>query len=266
MPTRTHVFQNTAVVIVSLLTACVEIMFRPAQLAVDPVHADPDYRLYADAAMVALQDMYQPSTGQWDTASWWQQANILETTIDYTSQAHVTTYIDRIATTFNANKAHSFIINTYYDDEGWWALAWIKAYDLTHTADYLMIAKTLFKDMATGWDSTCGGGLWWSKEKTATNVDDQGILYEQNCEATESCGDDGPQFKGIFIKNLYYLYQSDHKQAYKDFILKNADAIWSHNRDHWNQLGLHWNGPFDRPRASSQSAAQDVLNAALNFF
>ncbi len=63
MPTRTHVFRNTAVVIVSLLTACVEIMFRPAQLAVDPVHADPDYRLYADAAMVALQDMYQPSTG-----------------------------------------------------------------------------------------------------------------------------------------------------------------------------------------------------------
>jgi predicted alpha-1,6-mannanase (GH76 family) len=216
LPTRTHVFRNTAVVIVSLLTACVEIMFRPAQLAVDPVHADPDYRLYADAAMVALQDMYQPSTGQWDTALWWQQANILETTIDYTSQAHVTTYIDRIATTFNANKAHSFIINTYAN--------------------------------------------------TATNVDDQGILYEQNCEATESCGDDGPQFKGIFIKNLYYLYQSDHKQAYKDFILKNADAIWSHNRDHWNQLGLHWNGPFDRPRASSQSAAQDVLNAALNFF
>ena len=80
----------------------------------------------------------------------------------------------------------------------------------------------------------------------------------------ETCGDDGPQFKGIFIKNLYYLYQSDHKQTYKDFILKNADAIWSHNRDGWNQLGLHWNGPFGRPTASSQSAAQDVLNAALN--
>jgi predicted alpha-1,6-mannanase (GH76 family) len=376
LPTRTHVFRNIAVVIVSLLTASIEIMFGRAQPAVDPVHAESDYRFYADVGMAALQHMYQPSTGQWETALWWQQANVLETTIDYTSQTHVTTYIDRIATTFNANKAHSFIINTYYDDEGWWALAWIKAYDLTHTADYLMMAKTLFNEMATGWDSTCGGGLWWSKEKTyknavsnelflevalrlhqrtpsdmvggggsayntsyidwanrewqwfkssgmlnssnlindgldtstcknngdptwtynqgvilgaltdfyqithdtsyltqaeaiadantVTNVDDQGILYEQNCEATESCGDDGPQFKGIFIKNLYYLYQSDHKQAYKDFILKNADSIWSHNRDHWNQLGLHWNGPFDKPRVSSQSAAQDVLNAALN--
>jgi predicted alpha-1,6-mannanase (GH76 family) len=324
--------------------------------------------------MMVLQRTYQLSTGQWKGALWWQQANVLEVTIDYSLRTHTTSYIGNIATTFNANKGNSFL-NTYYDDEGWWALAWIKAYDLTHTDDYLAMAKTIFNDMTTGWDSTCGGGLWWSKNKTyknaianelflevalrlhqrtpgdmiggrgiaystsyidwanrewqwfknsgmlnssnlindglnthtcqnnghtpwtynqgvilgaltdlykithdssylsqaeaiadannVTNIDDQGVLYERGCEPTNSCDEDGLQFKGIFMKNLYYLYQSDYKQAYKDFILKNADAIWSSDRDYSNHLGLHWNGPFDKPRASSQSAAQDVLNAAL---
>jgi predicted alpha-1,6-mannanase (GH76 family) len=113
--------------------------------------------------------MYQPSTGQWENTLWWQQANILESIIDYSLRTHTTTYIGDIVTTFNANKYHSFM-NEYYDDEGWWALAWIKAYDLNQKSDYLVMAKTLFSDMTTGWDSTCGGGLWWSKEKTYKNA------------------------------------------------------------------------------------------------
>ena len=50
-------------------------------------------------------------------------------------------------------------INDYYDDEGWWILAWIKAYDLTNDNKYLKMAKITFSDMALGWDSVCGGGV-----------------------------------------------------------------------------------------------------------
>jgi predicted alpha-1,6-mannanase (GH76 family) len=61
-------------------------------------------------------------------------------------------------------------LNKYYDDEGWWALAWIDAYDWTHNPDYLNMASSIFDDMTGGWDDHCGGGIWWSKDRTYKNA------------------------------------------------------------------------------------------------
>jgi predicted alpha-1,6-mannanase (GH76 family) len=61
-------------------------------------------------------------------------------------------------------------LNKYYDDEGWWALAWIDAYDLTHENRYLTMAQSIFNDMAGGWDTTCHGGIWWSKDRKYKNA------------------------------------------------------------------------------------------------
>jgi predicted alpha-1,6-mannanase (GH76 family) len=56
--------------------------------------------------------------------------------------------------------------NGFYDDEGWWALAWLKAYDLTADQNYLDMALTIFNDMTGGWDYTCNGGIYWKKDHT----------------------------------------------------------------------------------------------------
>ncbi|KAI7014475.1 hypothetical protein KC355_g4678, partial [Hortaea werneckii] len=57
----------------------------------------------------------------------------------------------------------SGFLNDYYDDEGWWALAWIAAYDVTHNPEYLSEAESIFEDMKDAYGTTPCGGLWWDK-------------------------------------------------------------------------------------------------------
>src|SRR5437762_11634134 len=52
----------------------------------DHAHEVRSFRLYADASTVMLQSMYNISTGRWSGALWWQQSNVLETVIDYSSR------------------------------------------------------------------------------------------------------------------------------------------------------------------------------------
>ncbi len=323
---------------------------------------------HADAGMAALQDFYNSSTGLFSTpAGWWQDANALETTIDYSARTGNTLYTQDISTTFNDNNSNNFL-NNYYDDEGWWALTWIKAYDFTGNVTYLNAAKTIFTDMAGGWDaSVCNGGIWWDKNRTYKNaianelfltvaarlhnrtpgdagpgsfldwaqrewawfsasglinssnlindgltsscqnnggttwsynqgvilggltdlfkavndpfllsdaetiasaaitspalVNANGILVE-SCEAS-GCGSDGTQFKGIFAKNLYYLWTADQNPSWRNFLVANANSIWANDRDSDNHFGLHWAGPFDTADGSRQSAAEDVLNGVV---
>lgn len=131
------------------------------------VSAAEDFNGEATTAAAVLQGWYNGST--YNSTGWWNSANALETTIDYMLRSGSTAYLSNLTNTYNANHSGNFL-NNYYDDEGWWALAWIKAYDLTGNANYLNQAKTIFSDMTGGWDSTCGGGIWWSKDKTYKNA------------------------------------------------------------------------------------------------
>ena len=83
-----------------------------------------------------------------------------------------TQYLPAIANTFTqAQTAHANFLNLYDDDEGWWALAWIDAYDLTGKQAYLTMAETIFADISTEWDTTtCGGGVWWKKPADYKNA------------------------------------------------------------------------------------------------
>jgi predicted alpha-1,6-mannanase (GH76 family) len=324
-----------------------------------------DFRSYADGAAAALQSLYDASTGLFPTTGWWNSANALTALIDYSARTKTSTYVGDITLTFDKNSSASFL-NNFYDDEGWWALAWIDAFDLTHDGRYLAMAETIFADMAGGWDTTCQGGIWWSKDRTYKNaianelflqvairlhartqddagpggyldwatrewkwfdasgmingsslvndgldascknngqttwtynqgvlvgalvdlahqasdatllaraqaigdaslkalVDAQGVLREP-CEP--SCGGDGPQFKGIFMRHLGELAVATGAPRYQAFLAKNADWIWNAARGSGNQLGLTWSGPFDSADASRQSSALDALNAAIPY-
>ena len=366
-----------------------------------------DYRALAGTLLQTLMGGYNPLVGLWPTPLWllttvgpyywWNSANALEAVIDCSRLIQTSNYYATISNTFSICRHGSLLLgtqdnflNNYLDDEGWWALAWIKAYDLTRVQDYLQMAESIFKDMANYWSPVLGGGVPWTKadpdskgciqnalfitvaarlsQRTSnasclgksyldwarmgwnwfkgsnligtqndpsTNrvlnlvnddlgsprtypatphngnaiwtytqgviigglvdlykctadtsllqqahaiahavitpnpicalVDANGILYERMCEPANSCNGDQTQFKGIFMRNLAYLHQTDPRDEYRAFILRNADSIIYNNRDNSNQCGLHWAGPVDATEASRQSSALDALNAAIPF-
>ncbi|OJJ97435.1 hypothetical protein ASPACDRAFT_32205 [Aspergillus aculeatus ATCC 16872] len=158
--------------------------------------AATDYLSNAKAAVTTLQKWYNPSTGLWDTTGWWNSANCLTVLADLTAldasqlsanaavfantltraqgstaaravkrEAHARAHASRSNPHRLARRAYPGFINDYYDDEAWWALAWIQVYDLTQETRYLTTAASIFADMTTGWNATCGG-QWWDKPHT----------------------------------------------------------------------------------------------------
>ena len=126
-------------------------------------------------AIVALQQWYSPETGIYKSTGWWNAANAITVLANYSRTAQTKEYLPIFANTLKMAQtgpdgAKGFL-NKYYDDEGWWALAWIDVYDLTGDEQYLHQASLIFKDMQLGWeDETCGGGVWWSKDNKDKNA------------------------------------------------------------------------------------------------
>jgi predicted alpha-1,6-mannanase (GH76 family) len=127
-----------------------------------------DFNANTLAAASALQHWYNHK-GLWDTTGWWNAANCVEAIENVIVAENGGRYLKVLDRTFSRNSRTNFL-NEYYDDEGWWALAWVRAYDLTGETRYLKMSKTIFADMADSWDSHCDGGIWWRKDKHYKNA------------------------------------------------------------------------------------------------
>ena len=140
----------------------------PVKLGAGVVPGD-DFGGNTQTAIQTLQQWYN-SSGLWDTTGWWNAANCLDAVEEGIVAANGGSNLLYVITnTYNLNSGSSFL-NSYYDDEGWWAEAWIKAYDLTADPRYLNAAKTIFADMTNAWGNPCGGGIWWDKPHSYKNA------------------------------------------------------------------------------------------------
>jgi hypothetical protein len=83
------------------------------------------------ADMAELSMSYNKSTGRFDK-SWWQSAVALSTLETYQQETGDSSYQIAISDTF-AHYARTNFENSYNDDTGWWALAWLQAYQLTRS-------------------------------------------------------------------------------------------------------------------------------------
>ncbi|MET7424729.1 glycoside hydrolase family 76 protein [Dactylosporangium sp. NPDC005555] len=135
------------------------------------------------AAMAdALMYSYDPNTAWWPS-SWWNSAVALRTVIDYTRRTGDNRYLWTVRRTFDVNRVafpagarssdpiDGHFISRSIDDSAWWGLTWIAAYDLTGDRAYLDEAVTVAGYVNGFYDtSTCGGGVWWDRERTYKNA------------------------------------------------------------------------------------------------
>ncbi|MBM9466004.1 glycoside hydrolase family 76 protein [Nakamurella leprariae] len=123
-------------------------------------------------AVDALVGFYDQRSGVWPTTGWWNSANALTAVTDFmlTSGDRRYQWVVENTWTQKRNAAQGNFINELIDDTGWWALAWIRAYDLTGESRYLDTARTGIDFMWQHADDTCGGGLWWTVNRTYKNA------------------------------------------------------------------------------------------------
>lgn len=129
-----------------------------------------------DKSMKTSVSLRNDTTGIWETAGWWNSASLLTTLIRYSEVTGSKEYFTVIDDVFEKARQYELgtdetgtthyrtnFINDYYDDEGWWALAFIEADRVTKQRKYLQMAETIFEDMTTGWSDECNGGIYWRK-------------------------------------------------------------------------------------------------------
>ncbi len=114
---------------------------------------------------------YDTQTGLFRGTGWWNSANGI-TALAHVSRDLPTHEFDTVFTnTFTAaQRRFPGFLNEFYDDEGWWALAWMDVYELGKDDRFLAMSKSIFLDMAGGWSDTCGGGIWWKKNERYKNA------------------------------------------------------------------------------------------------
>lgn len=121
---------------------------------------------------------YKQDKGQWvgnfkgPNDYWWDSANSMISLLYLTEVTdYQVSYQSAMENTFNKGKNQNNFINSYNDDTLWWALTWLKAYQVTKHVnpehpqlnDMLNVVTNIFTTMQKNqWDNTFNGGVWWS--------------------------------------------------------------------------------------------------------
>jgi predicted alpha-1,6-mannanase (GH76 family) len=230
--------------------------------------ANGDFNADTHAATVVLQHYYNKK-GLWDTAGWWNAANCVDA-LEYDIMANNdTNYLATLQNTFNLNSGGNFLTGAY-DDEGWWAEAWIRAYDLTGNVSYLNMAKTIFADLTTAWDSHCNGGLWWSSARTYKNaIPNELFLLDAIRLHERTPGDGGTGSYFYWATNEWSWFKNSGMINGQNLIndglttncLNNGQTTWTYNQ------GVILGGLTELYKTTGDTnylvAAETIANAAI---
>ncbi|KAK3625495.1 hypothetical protein LTR56_020395 [Elasticomyces elasticus] len=205
----------------------------------------------AEAGYHTLQQFYNQSIGLWiPSTGWWNSANCLTViadlaAIDATVKAQS---LSVFSNTFKKAQVYNLqmqkligVHSAIDDDEGWWALAWIAAYDVTGNRQYLSTAESIFEDMKAASGTTpCGGtAIWWDKDKTYVNAIANELFLDVAAHLANRGGSKSSYYlswakkqwawfqssdQGVILGGLTELSKATHDNSYITTAKQIADA------------------------------------------
>lgn len=198
-----------------------------------------DFNANTATATTTLQQWYN-SSGLWNTTGWWNGANCIEAIENDILANNDTNYLTTLQNAFTLNKGGNFL-DSYYDDDGWWANAWIRAYDLTGNTSYLNMAKTIFNTMTNAWSSHCNGGIWWSTAQSYKNAVANNLFMLTAIRLHQRTPTDTMGYPGYFYwaTNTWTWYQSVGMINVQNLVndgldntncLNNGESTWTYNQ------------------------------------
>jgi predicted alpha-1,6-mannanase (GH76 family) len=195
---------------------------------------------HAALAIQTLQTWYDLDTGLYKTTGWWNSANVITALADYAKVTQSRDYDFVFSNTLSlAQKTSPGFINRYYDDEGWWALAWIDLYGITDDRRYLDAAKFIFADMTYGWDNTCSGGIWWSKDRKYKNAIANELFLSVAAQLANAAGNTPERATYLAWATREWSWFSHSGMINKDHLVNdgltascenNQKATWTYNQ------------------------------------
>ncbi len=235
------------------------------------------YFAEATGGIGTLQSWYVPSSGFYQATGWWNSANAITVLADFSKLGGSKAYLPVFQNTFTqAQKLYPGFLNHFYDDEGWWALAWIDAYDVTTDPKYLSMAQSIFEDMAGGWDATtCGGGIWWNKDRAYKNAIANELFLSIAAQLAGRIADPARQahyvawartewqwFSRSGMINQDHLINDGLNSSNPAHCVNNGQAVWSYNQGVvlGGLVALH---AADHADPSLLAAAAGIADAAL---
>lgn len=192
-----------------------------------------------NATDVLNQMWYDSSNGLWQNL-WWNSANMITAIADLAQvdSSFLSTANYYFQTTFVAAQAANggSFINNYYDDEGWWAMGWIKVFDITGNATYLNAAESIFADIEKGDDATCGGH-WWSKDDDANTAIGNELYLAVAASLANRVSDQKDYYQNIATAELEWFLNSGMMNSNNTFndglnitTCEQIGPVWTYNQ------------------------------------
>ncbi len=246
-----------------------------------------DYKTKAAAAAAqGLMAYYKDcKDGLFEPEANWRSAIAFESIIDYMDLTGDHQYSNIIEEIYKDGPAYYYnqnFINIFYDDNSWWAISWMKAYDfckknnIGYPEKYLDISKAIFIELLTGWDDLCGGGLYWKKNPKIYKAAIQNELFlVVSTRLHLRVGSQDPQYM-YWAKKVYDWFYStpmiDHRNLVQNGLDKDHSCAVYREQDkaiHTYNQGVILGGLVELSKIESNPEylvqAKKISDATIHF-